>query len=66
MILTKQMLRDKLIFKGPITLNELSKLLGLDDIERSKALILLNDLLDLNQAKLDLNTGLWSSDVKIE
>ena len=66
MILTKRMLRDKLVFKGPMTLNDLVKLLGLDDLGRSKALVLLNELSDDNEATLDIDSGLWSSGVKLD
>ena len=66
MILTKRMIRDKLVFKGPMTLNDLVKLLGLDDLGRSKALVLLNELSDDNEATLDIDSGLWSSGVKLD
>jgi hypothetical protein len=66
MILTKRMIRDKLVFKGPMTFSELAKTLQLDDIDRSKALILLNDLVDAKEANLDIDRGLWSSSVVLE
>ncbi len=66
MIITKQMIRDKLFFNGPLTLTELIKVLKVDNQSKAYVLSLLNALQDLNQARLDVEHGVWSTSVVLE
>jgi DNA-binding transcriptional regulator GbsR (MarR family) len=66
MIITKQIIRDKLFFNGPLTLTELVEVLGVDNEHRSNVLVLLNKLQDNKQAQLDIEQGLWSTSVVVE
>ena len=60
-ILTKQMARDLLAIKGPMSLGEMVSLLQIEQNDRMELVIMLNDLQDKGQVVLDVDKGVWRS-----
>lgn len=66
MIITKQMIRDKLYFKGPLTLNELMIVLNVEGDEiRSKLLVMLNALQNDEEAIYRPEFNTWGCTVVV-
>lgn len=63
-ILTKQMIRDVLMIKGPCSVSDIMLIMNLPEDARSRVLLLLNDLSEDLDARLNVLTQTWSSDTK--
>lgn len=66
MVLTAQMIRDHLTFKGPMTLDQINVMLNINYYDQGRTLIMLNNLSHRGEVILNVSTGLWKSLVTLK